>query len=316
MISLPEHIEIILEKHLKGLESSSEMKELEEWRAENSAHELLYKQLLKLWQESGVILDAPVYDANKAWNKLDFAIKQGKPARQYNMTRFLLAASFIGIIFIVGWMLSGQKDMTKFQASNTANRQLTLPDGSSVILRKGAAISFPKAFKEREVTLTGEAYFDVQPDKERPFRIQTTRATLEVLGTSFTINTTSQYDRLIVTTGMVSFTKTATKQRQVILPNQAAVLNEKGIDVTPVKDSNYLSWRTGILTFDNTSMEQVAAELSDCYNVVIKPDSGLLTFTITAKFEKQPVEQVLEEIRLLFNLSYRKQHDTILLFKP
>ncbi|GAA3934593.1 DUF4974 domain-containing protein [Chitinophaga oryziterrae] len=313
MMSLPEHIEIILEKHLKGLESSSEMKVLEEWRAENPAHELLYKQLLKLWQESGVVLDTPVYDANKAWNKLDLALKQGKPARNY---RLLLAACFIGVIFIAGWMLFGQKDMTTLQASNIANRQLTLPDGSSVILRKGAAISFPKAFKEREVTLSGEAYFDVRPDKERPFRIRTTRAILEVLGTSFTINTNSQYDRLVVTTGRVAFTETATKQRQVILPNQAAVLNEKGIDVTPVKDSNYLSWRTGVLTFDNTPIDQVAAELSDYYHLVIKTDSGLLTSNITAKFEKQPIEQVLEEIKLLSNLSYRKQHDTILLFKP
>jgi ferric-dicitrate binding protein FerR (iron transport regulator) len=115
---------------------------------------------------------------------------------------------------------------------------------------------------------------------------------------------------------MVSFTKTGTKQRQVILPNQAAVLNEKGINVTPVKDSNYLSWQTGVLTFDNTPIEQVAAELSDYYHLVIKTDSGLLTSNITAKFEKQPVEQVLEEIKLLSNLSYRKQHDTILLFKP
>jgi ferric-dicitrate binding protein FerR (iron transport regulator) len=228
----------------------------------------------------------------------------------------LLAACFIGVIFIAGWVLFGQKDMTTLQASNTANRQLALPDGSSVILRKGAAISFPKAFKEREVTLTGEAYFDVQHDKERPFRIHTTRAILEVLGTSFTINTTNEYDRLVVTTGRVSFTQTATKQRQIILPNQAAILDEKGIDVRPVKDLNYLSWRTGILTFDNTPIDQVAAELSDYYHLVIKTDSGLLISNITAKFEKQPIEQVLEEIKLLSNLSYRKQHDTILLFKP
>jgi ferric-dicitrate binding protein FerR (iron transport regulator) len=170
---------------------------------------------------------------------------------------------------------------------------------------------------ERAVTLTGEAYFDVQPDKDRPFRIQTTRATLEVLGTSFIISTTSRYDRLVVTTGKVSFiNKEVRAEQHIISASQAAVLDEKGFNISPVKDSNYLSWQTGILKFDNTPIDQVAAELSDYYNLVITTDSGLMQHNITAKFDKQPVEQVLEEIKLLTNISYRKQHDTILLFKP
>jgi ferric-dicitrate binding protein FerR (iron transport regulator) len=319
MISLPEHIEIILEKHLKGLQNSTEMKVLEEWRTEKEAHELLYKQLVKLWQESGAILEEPVYDTEKAWNKLDLALKQGKPVRNLMYYRILLAASLIGILFLAGRMLFGKKDVTILQASNTSNRQFTLPDGSVVLLRKGASVSFPKAFSnmERAVILTGEAYFDVQPDKDRPFRIQTSRATLEVLGTSFIINTTSRYDRLVVTTGKVSFiNKEATAEQHIIAASQAAVLDEKGFNISAVKDSNYLSWQTGILNFDNTPINQVATELSDYYNLVIQPDSGLMQYTITAKFDKQPVEQVLEEIKLLTNISYRKQHDTILLFKP
>jgi transmembrane sensor len=303
MISLPENIATIIEKHLKGLQSSADMQVLQEWRMEKEEHELFYQQLSKLWKESGVVLEEPVYDTEKAWNKLDFALKRGKRPD----FRLLLAACFIGILIVASWMLFSKREVTMLAANN---EKLTLPDGSTVILRKGASISFPAAFAERAVTLKGEAYFDIRPDKDHPFRIQTTRATLEVLGTSFVINSSQLYDRLVVSTGKVSFNK------NIVTAQQTAILDEKGIDIKPVKNSNYLSWHTGILKFDNEPITQVAAELSDYYNLPIKPDSGLEQYTITAKFDHQPVEQVLEEIKLLVNLSHRNQHDTILLFKP
>jgi transmembrane sensor len=73
------------------------------------------------------------------------------------------------------------------------------------------------------------------------------------------------------------------------------------------------------LQFDNTHINQVATALSSHYNLVIEADSLLLklpvTPTITAKFNQQPIDSVLEEIRLLVNISHRKQNDTLLLFK-
>jgi transmembrane sensor len=316
MILLPEHIATILEKHLKGVPDSAEMEVLEHWRMEKEEHELLYQQLVKLWQESGVILEEPVYDTDKAWNKLDLALGHGKGSQRNNirrMTRLLVAACLTGVLVLAGWMFFSKQDVT-IVATN--NKQLTLPDGSVIVLRNGATISFPKTFNERSVTLSGEAFFDVKQDKDHPFRIQTTRSTVEVLGTSFTMNSTSRYDRLVVATGKVAFTSKEGTERRIITYREAATLNDKGFDVTTVKDSNYLSWRTGILKFDNTPIDEVAAELSSYYNLYIQPDSAIMKYTITAKFDHQPVEEVLEEIKLFANISYRNQHDTILLFKP
>jgi ferric-dicitrate binding protein FerR (iron transport regulator) len=311
MIAIPEHIAIILEKQLKGLQSTNEMQVLEQWRTEKKEHELLYGQLTKLWAESGVILDEAAYDTNKAWEKLDRSLNHGKSNNIRPLTRFLLAACLTGVLILAGWMLFSNRDV---ELTAESNRQLTLPDGSAVILRKGASISYAKTFRERKITLSGEAYFDVQQDKNRPFRIQTTRATLEVLGTSFTINSNKNYDRLVVASGKVAIINKA--ERHVIAASEAVVLDKKGFDITNVTDSNYLSWQTGILKFDNTPVDQVAVELSSYYNLYIKTDTGLTKYTITAKFDHQSVEQVLEEIKLLANLDYRKEQDTIILFKP
>jgi ferric-dicitrate binding protein FerR (iron transport regulator) len=310
------------------------MKVLEEWRAATTEHELFYQQVLKLWEESGAILQEPVFDAHKAWNKLDLALRHGKeetapvtPAPRPKirfMVKALLAACLTGIVFLAGWMFF-KKDtrLLHLEANGKANKQLTLPDGSMVVLREGATITFPKMFSKREraVTLTGDAYFDVQADRDRPFRIQTVRATLEVIGTSFLVNSNKQYDRLVVTTGKVAFiNREATTERHIISAREAAVLDKSGFNMQAVKDSNYLSWQTGILQFDNTPINQVAAELADHYNRYIRPDSILLEqpelYAITARFDKQPLEQVLEELRLLVNIRYRQLQDTIILFKP
>jgi ferric-dicitrate binding protein FerR (iron transport regulator) len=191
-----------------------------------------------------------------------------------------------------------------------------------VVLRKGATLSYPDAFSGniREVTLTGEAWFDVQHDKAHPFRIQTNRATLEVLGTSFTINTNDQQDELIVTTGKVLFTnKAATAEKHIIYPNQQSILTKKGFEIQPLNDPNFLSWKTGIIKFNNTPIDQVTNILSRHYGLFIQPDSLLMKLpvrpTITATFNQQPVDSVLEEIKMLVNINHRKQNDTIVLFK-
>jgi ferric-dicitrate binding protein FerR (iron transport regulator) len=142
-----------------------------------------------------------------------------------------------------------------------------------------------------------------------------------VLGTSFTINTTSLQDELVVSTGKVLFThKAATGEKHVILPNQYSKLDTNGFAIKPLNDPNFLSWKTGILTFDNTPIDQVAATLSLHYNLPVITDSLLLKQpvrpTITARFNGQSIESVLEEIKLLVNIGHRKQNDTIFLFKP
>jgi ferric-dicitrate binding protein FerR (iron transport regulator) len=325
MIQIPEHILLLIEKQLKGNPDSAETASLLQWRNEREAHERIYRQLEKIWQETGTILQEPTYDAESAWDKVDGRLAQGKSNNTIRMfTRLAMAASIAGILFVAGWMLLHKKEPTlQLAEAGTANKTLTLPDGSQVVLRKGATLSYPENFSgnQREVSLTGEAYFDVQHDAAHPFRIQTTRATLEVLGTSFTINTTNQQDELVVSTGKVLFSNKATNgEKHIILPNQYSKLDAKGFEIKPVNDPNFLSWKTGKLQFDNTPIDQVATTLSNHYNVFIKADSGLLKLpvvpTITAKFEQQSIDGVLEEIKLLVNISHRKQNDTIILFKP
>ncbi|HEY8894854.1 MAG TPA: FecR domain-containing protein [Niastella sp.] len=322
MIQIPEHILTIIEKQLKGQASVEETASLQQWRAENPSHESIYRQLQKLWQESGAILTEKTYDAESAWDKVDLRLEKGnKKAPVRMLTRLAAAACIIGILFIAGWLILGKNkpELLVAKAEQT-NTPVTLPDGSQILLRKGATLSYPKTFSgaKREVSLTGEAFFEVQHDAAHPFRIQTVRATLEVLGTSFTINTGDKQDELVVNTGKVLFTNKA-GDKHIITPQQYSKLDDKGFEIKPLNDPNFLSWKTGQLKFDNTPIDQVTSALSNHYNLNIVADSALLKQpkiqTITASFNQQSIEAVLEEIKLLVNIGNRKQNDTIILFK-
>jgi transmembrane sensor len=322
MIQIPEHILTIIEKQLKGQATVEETARLQQWRAETSSHDSVYRRLEKLWQESGVVLTEKTYDTESAWDKVDLRLEKGnKKAPVRMLTRLTAAACILGILFIAGWLLLGKNkpDLLVAKAEQT-NTPVTLPDGSQILLRKGATLSYPKTFSgaKREVSLTGEAFFEVQHDAAHPFLIQTVRATLEVLGTSFTINTGDKQDELVVSTGKVLFTNKA-GDKHIITPQQYSKLNDKGFEIKPLNDPNFLSWKTGRLKFDNTPIDLVAGALSNHYNLHIVADSALLKQpkiqTITASFNQQSIEAVLEEIKLLVNISNRKQNDTIILFK-
>ncbi|MCF6406706.1 FecR domain-containing protein [Chitinophaga filiformis] len=326
MIQIPEHIAFIIIKHLRAIQTSTEAATLQAWISESEEHEKAWQQMVRLWNESGNILGQPVFDTASAWEKLDSSLGHGVPVRRtrVRLMRLALAACVVGVLAVAGWMFYQQQDnsILKIAAAGEGSQRVTLPDGSLVILREGASIRYPKAFntKERSVTVTGESYFDVQPETGHPFRIQTARATIEVLGTSFTINSNDHQDRLVVASGKVLFTgKDQHAGQHIVTAQQDAVLNEKGFNIVPVRDSNYLSWQTGILQFDNTPFADVATALADYYNVHIKTDSVLTRqpelSTITARFEHQPLEQVLEEIKLLINVNYRKQNDTIIFYQ-
>lgn len=324
MIQVPEHIIVLIEKQLKDSLSEAEAQQLQQWRSQNKSHEVLYRQLEKIWVESGSILQETVYDEEAAWNKVDQQLTQGRNRSTVSLVSWLAAAAcIVGVLLIASWLFYHKaRPSSQLATANGTNLPVTLPDGSLVVLRKGATLSYPKVFNKniREVTLTGEAWFEVQHDKVHPFRIQTKRATMEVVGTTFNINTTDQQDELIVTTGQVLFTnKTATTERHIIYPHQYSALTNKGFDIKPLADSNFLAWKTGILKFSNTPIGQVAATLSNYYGIHVQPDSLLMklpvTPTITAKFNQESIDDVLGEIKLLVNIDHRKQNDTIVLFK-
>jgi len=332
MIDVPEHIIGALENHFQGRESPEEKILLDIWRSLHPDHEEEFTRLMRLWSDSGDALAQPEFDSSEAWQAMESRIARkgsGLWARIVVAHRNAIVAATIGAFALVGVRIfcrtifrSDTADWTSIVAAGR-NKKITLTDGSTVSLRNGATLQYPDTFEgpERRVMLTGEAFFDIRPEKNRPFRIGTGRSITEVLGTSFLINATSLSDRIIVTTGSVRFSDKSQPDRNCILAGtQEAILSEKGLEKKSVSNPNYLSWQTGRLVFRQTPLDEVVADLSDRYGVSVQLADSLVpkarTYPINSVFTAQSLEQCLEEIRVFTGLQYEKKDTTIIIYQP
>lgn len=194
--------------------------------------------------------------------------------------------------------------MAESKASRGKIMQLVLADGTNVWLNAESELKYPMKFRgnTREVTLTGEAYFEVAHNKEKPFIIRSGEVTTKVLGTSFNIRAVKGEKRIevAVLTGKVRVSARgpeAGKRDVLILPDERAVYNrskhslasEKGIDA-----AREIAWKDGRTIFRNTPLPLAIAELERKYDVDIEINKNLESCRVHADFENEPVDKILE----------------------
>jgi transmembrane sensor len=154
--------------------------------------------------------------------------------------------------------------------------QLKLSDGTKVWLNAESYLKYPTTFngKDRTVELSGEGYFEVAQDAQRPFIVRTENVETQVLGTSFNINTYPERKTIQVTLaeGMVKVVAGNSSQKgQLLQPGQQAQVDRAGggIKVVPANLVTTLAWKDGLFVFQNTSLDDVLAQLSRWYAVDI-----------------------------------------------
>lgn len=154
--------------------------------------------------------------------------------------------------------------------------QIKLPDGSSVWLNAASSLTYPISFskgKKRMVELKGEAYFEVSKDKDHPFVVKTAKQEVEVLGTSFNIN--SYADESDVKTTLLEgsvrvMPYLAGQQPDVLKPGEQATLNEKGMNIKEVDAEESIDWKNGYFMFNNERQENIMRKIARWYNVQIE----------------------------------------------
>lgn len=178
---------------------------------------------------------------------------------------------------------------------------ITLPDGSKVKLNSGSTIRFPEKFSDsiREITFTGEGFFEIKHNPTQPFVIKTGDLTTRVLGTSFNINTLQDSTSIAVTlaTGKVAlFTQNEVKK---LLPSEQAVFNLKKGNITTkkVQIDDFIEWKEGILRFENVSIGDAMSTLERWYNVKIElKNPELADCKFTGVFSNEALQTILESI--------------------
>ncbi|WP_316819289.1 FecR family protein [Pedobacter nyackensis] len=214
---------------------------------------------------------------------------------------------------------STKKDHVELASVMTASTprggmyNVTLPDGTLVMLNAESSLTFPAAFvaKTRTVTLQGEAYFEVTKDKLRPFIVKSDGQTVEVLGTHFNVNS-YKTNRSVKTTLLEGSVKVVGSGQEVLLsPGQQANLTNNQLHVKTVDPEEAISWKNGYFRFNDEKIQHVMEQIARWYNIEVvykgTPTEEGFTGTISRTSNISDVLSMLERTKAVnFDIEGRR----------
>jgi ferric-dicitrate binding protein FerR (iron transport regulator) len=301
-----------LVKSLSGMENS-------EREAESITHPA-DREIFDYFKEMNHTNSEEKETVDQAWDKLrtrlekDDLIPDGNirtlrflsPALKIAATVALLISLTFTVYFITNRWLS---DGSMITASTAENEKIMveLPDGSRVHLNRSTEIKYPSQFRGelREITVNGEAFFDVVPNRDKPFVVEGGNARIRVTGTSFNVLTNNENNEVevMVKSGQVILTDINGEQEVVLDPDLIGTMGSTTHSRYRNSDPNYLSWSTEVLTYEGTPLEKTFSDLKRVHNIeVIATDKSILDKRISTTFDRQSPETIISIICTTFNL--------------
>ncbi|SDF60321.1 FecR family protein [Chitinophaga filiformis] len=205
----------------------------------------------------------------------------------------------------------GNGETNSFNTINTptgGQYKLQLPDGTIVILNALTQIKFPSRFagSTREVTLIGEAYFEVAHNPNHPFRVNTADQQVAVLGTHFNVSAyPHQPTKTTLTQGRVKLTQPSTGASQPLNPGQQAELISRGFNVKDVIASDEIAWIDGMFIFTKTPIKEAMQQIARWYNIEVNYQTLPNVELQAVLSRKLTLAQVLDAIQFSDDYEYK-----------
>lgn len=218
---------------------------------------------------------------------------------------------------------SDKKSVDLLTLQNTDNENIlvkTLEDGSTVYLTSNASVSYPKSFSgnKREISLKGEALFDVAKNPSKPFLIETEKVTVKVLGTAFKVKSSAEGDfELVVQRGRVRVTEKVNGNSIVVTAGQSVSFIDNHLFKYSNKDSNIFNRYTSKMRFKDETLQNIVHVINQNNDsfVVLKGDL-LKASRLNVQFYKNNVNEMTQIISLALNLKREIRQDTIFISQP
>lgn len=317
----------LLVKFLLGETMPDEYTRVRQWIAADSRNEKYFLQFKTIWDQSKELQTINNMNEDVAWQRfklrIDQPVKQPAPVISVR-SRFawIRVAAILLTIAGAGWLgysllKPAEVPATVLNIQTQKNIHTdTLPDRSIVILNKNSKLSYPSRFtgRERNITLEGEAFFNIMPDKEKPFIIKVGDITVKVIGTSFNIKSGNGKTEVVVETGIV----------QVIRDNKMVELKPTEKLVVQQTDSTFASetstdklynyYRSKEFVCDDTPLEKVVEVLNEAYEAdIIIENKALRKLPLNTTFNNESLDTILSIISETFNITVEKRDSQIIL---
>ncbi|WP_300602394.1 FecR domain-containing protein [Niabella sp.] len=243
-----------------------------------------------------------------------------------------IAAACVVLLIVSLTMLFNRKPPAHMAGNETATTKgskskVKLPDGTVVMLNANSRLSYDEMFKgsTREVTLTGEAFFDVTHDAAHPFIIHTHAGDIKVLGTAFNVKALDNgFFETTLIRGKVAIRLKEHEDEEILLrPGQKLVTRAKEkktelLKIVPltIKDSVVAetSWMKNQLFFDDRPLAEIAEELEQHFGVkIIFQSDKARQFRYTGSYNDTDLDQILELLKLSRPFRFHRDKDVIII---
>lgn len=325
----------LLDKYLSGTCNRQELEQIKQLLEEPATEEILHELMMeRAAQYDTAIPDNKLMDKVKDWEeqvlKRIETSGEDKASGRRGVIRLLrYAAVWAGILLLSAFAVWQYRNAISPEQVTYAfvehmNREAfpvryLLPDSSEVYLGGGGKLRYPEHFSRtsREVSLWGEAFFEVKPDRERPFLVQTRSMQTQVLGTSFKIEAFEDYPLVVaVATGKVGVSTNAngtSKNLAMLTPGLKLTYDEvTGIHQKGTTDvAGLQQWTTGDLVFDELPLRLVMLELEKRYDITVTfSDPETANYRVSGSFDrKQDLQSVLTMLSIIGKFKYKLDHN-------
>lgn len=350
--NIPEQVK----NFISGAFTEEEREYTEKWISESRENEEMVAQLKKLWAASEGLKQLSEKEIDCAWRSVKTKMGQGITVDvQVNQERRkkgiraerLESNSWVGSIWKLAAIILlgfGLYSLIPQQISNEVSEDIQeaindkrvikaeygeqirfrLSDQSVVTLNGGSEVSFSENYglNDREITLSGEAYFEVNNTGQMyPLMVITDKAVVTDIGTSFNVNAYKEKETtdIVVADGEIEVRLNTENTSPAINLRQGDMVKVEGSEdeftIQKVDLENALGWMQGKLTFENERFEDIVYRLERFYNIDIEiAVDSLNNERITASFENEQLERVLNVLAVSLSTDY-EQNGSVIVFQ-
>ncbi|MBW6536582.1 MAG: FecR family protein [Mariniphaga sp.] len=324
--------------YFSGNLSAEDSKILNKWLERSEANKLLFDQLSDVWQSVNLIKYHDKIDVEKAWKEIQYQLNKSNSAQQQTTFKWLKVAAVFVLVFISGgiahYFLSQKPETTEYPlqveyfAPLGSRSFIKMPDGSKIWLNAGTTLTYKNNFgtDNREVYLTGEAFFEIEKNPLFPFIVQTSDISITALGTKFNVKAYDEEKTIetMLVEGSIRlegnnfklaeeiilkekekaiFTK---KEQTINLTEQNSLPKENIAEIKPkselkiitsVEPEPIISWKDERWIINNEKLSSLSKKLERRYAVNFIFDNDLLKeYAFGGTLEDETLEQVLDAI--------------------
>lgn len=359
---------VLLSKKIAGEASEQELAELEQLMQQHPEWQYAAQNLSDIWSRSRKHKETDTSSEEDAYllhiqrmkekevlfddNVLyAYPAEENAPVSHFRTYRnwyvsLAVAASILFALFLLPSVFTkpqpaiASTERNEVSTGNGSRTKVQLPDGSLVWLNAGSKLHYDKEFgiKTRHVTLSGEAFFDVTKNKEKPFIIQTSSIDIKVVGTAFNVKAYPN-DRTTETSlirGVIEVTIRKRPNDKIILSSNEKLIVENNpaeksrlastgraepvVSINPIQPSKTdstiteIQWVQNRLVFDDERLQEIALKMERWYNVKIEINAEkLFDKRISGSFINENIDQAIEALSITGRFHYKRMNNTIII---